>query len=101
MERQRARIYRPDRPATQSGRANTRHWVLEFEPARQRHHDPVTGWVGSDDTMNSQVTLTFPDREQAVAFAESQGWPYEVLPARERRQKIKSYGDNFPWDTPE
>ena len=35
-----ARIYRPAKTATQSGRAKTRHWVLEMEPDRPRTPTP-------------------------------------------------------------
>ena len=31
-----ARIYRPAKTAMQSGRAKTRKWVLEYEPATPR-----------------------------------------------------------------
>ena len=38
-----ARIYRPAKTAMQSGKAKTKDWVLEFEPASARRSDPLMG----------------------------------------------------------
>ena len=40
-----ARIYRPAKNAMQSGKAKTKDWVLEFEPASARRSDPLTPGV--------------------------------------------------------
>ena len=89
-----ARIYRPARTATQSGRANTRRWVLEFEPSARREIDGLMGWSGSTDTR-AQVHLTFRTKEEAVAYARRNGLSYEVEEPHERRVRPKSYADNF------
>ena len=65
----RARIYQPPKNAMQSGWAATHEWVLEFEPSSPRRPDPLMGWIGSADTQ-AQVRLSFPTREEAVAYAE-------------------------------
>lgn len=91
-----ARIYRPARSAVQAGRANTKLWVLELEPATAPEIEPLMGWTSSSDT-EQQVRLTFPSREQAVAFAERRGWAYTVSQPREPKIKLKSYADNFRW----
>lgn len=97
------RIYRPAKSAMQSGRANTREWVLEYvNPQAQRRTDPLMGWTGIDD-MSGQVRLHFDTREQAISFAEQEGLNFTVEEPRERRRLIKSYADNFsanrkqPW----
>ena len=36
-----ARIYIPAQTAMQSGKANTKEWVLEFEPSSARVSDPL------------------------------------------------------------
>jgi NADH dehydrogenase len=94
-----AKIYQPARSAMQSGQANTREWVLEFVPADARWIDPLMGWTGSDD-MNSQVRLRFEGREEAVAYAERHGIPYQVFEPKERRHILRQhgYGDNFAFD---
>ena len=67
------RIYRPSRSVMQAGKANTKRWVLEFEPQTPPFVEPLMGWVGSADTMQ-QVRLSFPTRESAETFAVKQGW---------------------------
>jgi ETC complex I subunit conserved region len=91
-----AKIYQPARSAMQSGQARTRHWILEFVPADARWIDPLMGWTGSDD-MNSQVCLRFESREEAVAYAERHGIPFETFEPKKRRHVVRQngYGDNF------
>ncbi len=91
-----AKIYQPARSAMQSGQAKTHDWVLEFVPAAARWIDPLMGWTGSDD-MNSQVTLRFPTREEAVEYAERYGIAYETFEPKKRRHILRQngYGDNF------
>ena len=90
----RARIYQPPRNAMQSGRAGTLHWVLEFEGNGPAAADPLMGWIGGAHTQ-SQVRLTFPTREEAVAYAERQGLAYDVELAQARQVRPKAYADNF------
>jgi hypothetical protein len=80
----------------QSGRANTKEWVLEFEPASARVSDPLMGWTVSTD-MNGQVRLPFETREEAVAYAQRHGIAFEVLAAKEPRRIVKAYADNFAY----
>ena len=91
-----AKIYQPARSAMQSGQAKTRDWVLEFVPADARWIEPLMGWTGSDD-MNSQVQLSFPTREEAIAYAERHGIAYEVFEPKRRGHILRQngYGDNF------
>jgi hypothetical protein len=89
-----ARIYRPARTATQSGRAKTLRWVLEMEPRSRKEADPLCGWLGSDDT-EQQVQLRFPSKEAAIAYARRQGIEFRVHEPHERVVRPKSYADNF------
>lgn len=89
-----ARIYRPAKPATQSGWAKTRRWVLEMEPRSRKEADPLCGWLGSDDT-EQQVQLYFPTKEAAIAYARRRGIEYRVYEPREPVVRPKSYADNF------
>ncbi len=88
------RIYRPTKTAMQSGRANTRQWVVESEPAAPKQIDPLMGWTGSADTR-AQVKLRFATREEAVAYAERNGFTYEVDEPKDRIIHKKNYSDNF------
>jgi NADH dehydrogenase ubiquinone Fe-S protein 4 len=95
-----ARIYLPAKTAMQSGRANTKEWVLQFEPASALRPDPLMGWTISTD-MNGQVRLAFDTREEAVAYAQRHGIPFEVLPAKQRKVTPKAYADNFAFSRKE
>jgi len=97
-----ARIYIPARTAMQSGKANTREWVLEFEPSSALVSDPLMGWTVSTD-MNGQVRMMFDTREEAVAYAQRHGIPFEVLAPKAHTRIVRAYADNFaftrrePW----
>ena len=90
-----ARIHQPTRGATQSGRARTKAWLLEYERTEAREIEPLMGWTGSSET-SAQVRIPFDTKEEAVAFAQKLGIAFEVEdppPVRERRGL--SYSDNF------
>lgn len=95
----RARIYQPARTAMSSGTAKTRRWVLEFAPAEERELDPLMGWTGSGD-MEAQVRLTFDTKEEAVAYARSNGIDAIVREPNKRQPNIRrgGYGENFATD---
>ena len=92
----RARIYKPARTAMQQGRAKTRDWVLEWEPAEARRAEPLMGWIASGDTRR-QVQLRFETKEAAIAYAEERDIHYVVREPKARTIKPKSYADNFRW----
>ena len=92
-----ARIYKPAKNAMQSGKARTKQWLLEYEPERATRPDPLMGWTSSDD-MRQQVQLEFDTSEEAVAYAQKHGIPYQVFEPHNPRQKPKAYSDNFRFD---
>jgi hypothetical protein len=92
-----ARIFRPAKTAMQSGRRQTRKWVLEYEPTPGRRPDPLMGWTSAADTLN-EVRLHFDTIEEARAFAEKQGLAYTVIEPHAVSEKPKSYADNFRYD---
>ena len=89
-----ARIYRPAKTAMQSGQARTRKWVLEYEPEAPREVEPLMGWTSSND-MRSQVRMSFPTKEEAVAYAVKHGIAYQVAEPHARKRRVRSYADNF------
>ena len=92
-----ARIYRPSKTAMQSGRGQTRKWLLEYEPATRRDPDPLMGWSSARDTLN-EVHLRFDTLDEAVAFAKKHGLEYTLIEAQTPTPKAKSYADNFRYD---
>lgn len=81
----------------QSGRGNTKEWVLEFAPESARKADPLMGWTGSGD-MRGQVRLTFPSKEEAVSYCRKNKIPFQVKEPHERKMHKKTYADNFAFD---
>ena len=89
-----ARIVEADRKTTQSGKAGTGRWTLEFERSQAQRPDPLTGWNGSGDTR-TQVRLNFKSKDDAIAYATKNGMAYHVVPAAPVSLKLQAYADNF------
>jgi ETC complex I subunit conserved region len=89
-----ARIVQLQKNAMQSGKAKAGIWVLEFESARRKVPDPLTGWAGGAET-NEQVRLTFPTLAAAQAYAAKNGLDAHVVPAPQPKLKLQAYADNF------
>ena len=72
IKTRKARIFVPARNNMQSGVNNTKKWKMEFD-ARERWENPLVGWVSTADPL-SNLVLTFSTKEDAIAFAETNGW---------------------------
>ena len=77
----------------QSGKGNTRYWVLEFETLNTGIN-PLMGWETSKDTM-SEVKLEFSTKEQAIYYAKENNINYYIVEPQKRKIIKKSYSDNF------
>jgi hypothetical protein len=97
-----ARIYKPAKNAMQSGPDRGREWQIEYEPEQPRVIEPLMGWTSSGD-MKQQLTMRFDSKEEAIAYCERHGIPYQVLEPGEPLRRIAAYADNFafkrtePW----
>jgi hypothetical protein len=92
-----ARIYKPTKTAMQSGTAKTKAWVLEYEPEEPRVVEPLMGWTSSAD-MKQQLSLAFDTKDEAMAYAERHGIPYQVFEAHEPARRAMTYADNFAFN---
>lgn len=95
-----ARIYKPAKNAMQSGTAKTREWQLDYEPETPRTIEPLMGWTSSSD-MLQQVSLRFHTRDEAVAYCEREGIPYQLIEPKEPVRRRAAYADNFAFRRPE
>ncbi len=84
---------RPNSP-TQSGKARSDEWVLDFLPAEAKKPDPLMGWAGSGD-VRQQVQLTFPSCAAAQAYAARYGIEARVHEPAPHTLKLQAYADNF------
>ena len=89
-----ARIFKPARNAMQSGTGKTKLWQLEYEPEAPRVVEPLMGWTSSVD-MKSQIRLRFATKEEAIAYCEREGIPYQVIEPKEPARRTIAYADNF------
>ena len=77
----------------QSGKRNTKYWVLEFDTL-DTGVNPLMGWESSKDTM-SEVKLHFTTKDQAINYAKKNSIDYYVVEPQKRKIIKKSYSDNF------
>ena len=77
----------------QSGRKNTKKWLLEFDTL-STGIDPLMGWETSKDTM-SEVRLQFSTKDQAIKYAKNNNIDYYIVEPQKRKIIKKSYADNF------
>ena len=91
-----ARIYRPARTAMQSGQANTKEWVLDYEPEQPRRVEPLMGWTSSAD-MRQEIHLYFDSKEEAVAYCQREGIAHQVFDSKPPARQRISYSDNFAY----
>ena len=88
-----AKIYKPAKTVMQSGKRNTKNWLLEFDTLNTGIN-PLMGWETSKDTM-SEVKLQFSTKEQAINYAKKNNIIYYIVEPKEHKIIKKSYSDNF------
>ena len=93
MGMKKAKIYKPTKTAMQSGKRNTKNWLLEFDTL-DTGINPMMGWETSKDTM-SEVKLEFSTKEQATNYAKKNNVDYYIIEPQKGKMIKKSYSDNF------
>ena len=88
-----AKIYKPTKTAMQSGKRNTKNWLLEFD-TKDTGINPLMGWESSKDTM-SEVKLYFENKDKAILYAKKNNIDYYIVEPQKRKIIKKSYADNF------
>ncbi|KXZ55673.1 hypothetical protein GPECTOR_2g1223 [Gonium pectorale] len=99
-------IFSNARSPEQQGRQRTGfnksmpHWSMELLDYSEKWVNPLIGWTSTADSMQqAAVALQFYSADEAIAFANRQGWSYEVEQPNEPRQgrsrRWATYGDNF------
>ena len=88
-----AKIYKPTQSAMQSGKRNTKNWILEFDTLNTTIN-PLMGWESSRDTM-SEVILEFATKDEAVIYSKKNNIDYYIVEPQKRKIIKKSYADNF------
>ena len=88
-----AKIYKPNKTAMQSGLGKMDKWILEFESDNPTKN-PLMGWESSSDTY-SELRLEFSTKELAIDYAKKKKIIFEIIDSKKRKTVKKSYADNF------
>ena len=88
-----AKIYKPAKTAMQSGKRNTKNWILEFDTLNTSIN-PLMGWESSADTL-SELRLEFSTKDFAIEYAKKNKIQFEIIESKNRKIIKKSYSDNF------
>jgi len=69
---------------------------LDWDPLPKGHRweNPLMGWQSSADFTNGE-RIMFKSKEDAIRFANKQGYEYFVQEPNERRFVPKAYANNF------
>ena len=89
----RAKIYKPNKTAMQSGLGKTNKWILEFE-TQDPTKNPLMGWESSSDTL-TELKLEFSSKELAINYAKKKKIDFDLIEPKKRKIVKKSYADNF------
>ncbi|EHK99140.1 putative Pre-mRNA-splicing factor ATP-dependent RNA helicase prp22 [Glarea lozoyensis 74030] len=98
LEARTVRIYKPAKTATQSGDWHGHHWRMDWDilPKGHRWENPLMGWQSSADFMQG-THMNFKSKDDAIRFAEKQGYEYFVQEPNSRKILPKAYANNFLW----
>lgn len=96
LQHRMVRIYRPAKTSMQSGIQGTKLWKLDWDTLEKdnRWTNPLMGWASSGDAMQG-TALQFATQEDAIRFAERQGWDYFIQTPHQQEFHPKSYSSNF------
>ncbi|KAF3158127.1 NADH:ubiquinone oxidoreductase 21kD subunit [Orbilia oligospora] len=92
------RIYKPTKNAMQSSNHRGGLWRMDWDVMAKGHRweNPLMGWQSSADYLQG-THLKFRTKEDAIYFAEKQGYDYSVQEPKERVIVSKAYASNFSW----
>ena len=88
-----AKIYKPNKTAMQSGLGKINKWVLEFK-TKDPTINPLMGWESSADTY-TELKLEFTSKDLAISYAKKNKIDFEIIEPKKRKMVRKSYADNF------
>ncbi|KAJ4341305.1 ndufs4 NADH dehydrogenase Fe-S protein subunit [Ascochyta clinopodiicola] len=96
LQARQVRIYKPAKTATQSGNWTSEHWLMDWDVLAKGHRweNPLMGWASSADFMNGQ-RIEFKSKQDAINFANKQGYEYFVQEPNVRKFVPKAYANNF------
>ena len=88
-----AKIYKPNKTAMQSGLGKINKWILEFK-TKDPTKNPLMGWESSSDTY-TELKLEFTSKDLEITYAKKNKIDFEIIEPKKRKIVKKSYADNF------
>lgn len=90
------KIIQPAKSAMQSGKGrHKKKWILTPIDEEKSHFiNPLNGWTSVNNTL-SQLKISFATKEQAIEYAKSKNFAFEVIEPKSATLKSKSYASNF------
>src|SRR5690606_28086273 len=90
------RIFKHAKAATQSSNFPGEVWTMDWDvlPKGGRWENSLMGWASSSDEMQA-TNLKFKTKEDAIRFAERQGYGYFVQEPKNRVFRPKAYASLF------
>lgn len=90
------RIYKPAKSAMQSGKANSKKWLVEpIEETNSHSLDKIMNWVSTSDVKLSELHFYFNSKDEAVDFAKKSNFKFVIEEPKIAKLQKKSYADNF------
>ena len=72
-------------------------WAIDFE-GYGCYKSPLMGWTSATHDTHANVYMRFGKLQDAVNYAMSMGWGYDIMmPNSQRWHTKKNYADNFAW----
>ena len=103
MNKRTLKIYQ-QAPTVVGGVQNTLSWKVQWEDSyTQRWTNPLMGWTSTNDPLsNTHMTMDFMTKEDAIKFAQSNGWTFIVQETSHVNRQLAAsgpikYADNFRW----
>ena len=103
MNKRTLKIYQ-QAPTVVGGVQNTLSWKVQWEDSyTQRWTNPLMGWTSTNDPLsNTHMTMDFMTKEDAIKFAQSNGWSFIVQETSHVNRQLAAsgpikYADNFRW----
>jgi len=90
--KRKVRIYIPVESTMQSGQSG-KQWKMDWDVV-DRWSNPVMGWASSADPMQA-LSIKFQTKDQAILFAERNGYDWTVQEPKQEKWTKKTYADNY------
>jgi hypothetical protein len=91
LPREACAMIEPVLPATnQGGRGRREQWKVRFAPRWRPVADPLTGWTGGGDPLET-IELRFPNLEAAANYCQRQGLRFSVHGEARRQRPLHAY----------